>query len=158
MPSLCSRGGSSLHGGVIQVDAAVQAHAQYSLAVSPMVDNHKAFRRAAACLAAISHHTRLLNGPARIQKAAIALLFGQVPLEYSHTLTALEWQPMTPELRERLLALLCKVRDMRSSSLHDQLTPALGTCSISPLILVCSGCRICGRSCHKAHTGLWPGI
>ena len=94
----------------------MQAHAQYSLAVSPMVDNHKAFRRAAACLAAISHHTRLLNGPARIQKAAIALLFGQIPLEYSHTLTALEWQPMTPELRERLLALLCKVRDMRFSS------------------------------------------
>ncbi len=88
----------------------MQAHTEYSVAVSPMVQYQGAFRRAAACLAAILHHTILLNGPARIQQAAMKDCYERIPLEYSHTLTSLEWQPMTPELRERLAALLCKVR------------------------------------------------
>ena len=80
-----------------------------------MINHQKAFQRAAGCLAAILHHTAILNGPARIQQAVQWHHFERVPLEYSHTLASMEWQPMTPELRERLVALLCKVNIFAAS-------------------------------------------
>ena len=89
-----------------------------------MLGHQKTFQRAASCLAAISHHTQILNGPARIYQAVLQNCFERVPLEYSHTLHAMEWQPMTPELRERLVTLLCKVSAQVMGTTNSAVCPS----------------------------------
>ncbi|KAK9835901.1 hypothetical protein WJX74_010572 [Apatococcus lobatus] len=101
-----------------------QAHTEYSMAVSPMIDHQRAFQRATGCLAAILHHAQILNGPARVQQAILQQSFQRVPLEYSQTLNAMEWQPMTPELRERLVALLCKAMSAAADAAQKHIAEA----------------------------------